>query len=176
MAAQHKLDIFDTLTAIDRRDFGFLERQQEDARKGFAGPVVLRWASAVGNGEMGDYMLLMVNAKANLNFFDIGDHPDLQYRLLAASGVGSKQRHQWIAMPSRKRSANALHDFLSKYWPDASDLELDILLGQFTRESFTEFVHECGLDPKMTTEAVGLYDKLTGHKSDGRKKKAKAEG
>jgi hypothetical protein len=34
----HKLDIFETLSALDRKDYTFLERQPEEDRKGFQPP------------------------------------------------------------------------------------------------------------------------------------------
>lgn len=171
--ADHKLDIFETLKAIDNRDFDYLDRQPEEARKGFAGPVVLRWASAVSpNGDIADLNLMSVNTRANLHFFDLGDYPDLQYRLLASAGFRMRQKHQWIAMPARQKSASGLHRFLSKYWPDASDDELDILLAQFTREKFIDFLNDLALDPKTLKETLEIYDRFTGH-NVGKKKKSK---
>ncbi|RYD85319.1 MAG: hypothetical protein EOP84_02890 [Verrucomicrobiaceae bacterium] len=174
--AQHKLDIFDVLGGIDRRDFEFLARQDAETRKGFAPPVVLRWASSI-KGEAQDYMLLMVNARANPDFYAITDHPELQYRLMASCGLNMRPRHEWIAMPTRARSASALHDFLGTYWPEANDAEIDLLIRQFNRESFEEFVRSCGLAPADEKDALATYDKFHGvkakGKTDGGKKKAK---
>lgn len=167
----HKLDIFDVLGAIDRHDYGFLERQPEENRKGFAPPVVLRWASSV-RGEARDLMLLLVNERANLDFYALGDHPDLQYRLLAACGLGMRPKHEWIAMPARAKPKSAIHAFIGGWFPEANADEIDLLLGQFTRESFHEFVNDCGLNDKDARTAIDAYDRYTGHVP---KKKARAK-
>jgi hypothetical protein len=172
--AAHKLDIFQTLDAIDRRNLEYLNRLEPEQRAGFAPPVVLRWASAASDGPEADLMLMLVNERANMNFHDIWEHPDLQFKLIASSGVGRKLRHQWIPMAQRKKSASALHEFLSKYWPQANEAELDLLVRQFTFETYTDFVNGCGLDPKETTAVLDLYAKLHGVKNASKKKKSKS--
>lgn len=173
--AEHKLDIFAALDAIDRRDATFLERQEDEVRKGFAPPVVLRWAAGLAfDGEASDYMLLTVNARANVDFHNIWEHPDLQYRLLASCGIGSRQKHKWIPMATRKKSVEGLLGFLSKYWPEADEGELQMLARQFTRETFDEFVQGCGLEPKDAQDALTLYDRATGHQDGKKKRKAKS--
>jgi hypothetical protein len=170
----YKLDVGEVQAAIERRDFEYLDRKTEEQRKGFAAPVMMRFASALaGGGDFADLKLLLVNERANVNFYDIHQHPELQYRLLASCGIGTGRRSLWIDMPKRKISASGVHKFLSKYWPDANADELNILLGQFTRETFHEFVHGCGLEPKAASEIVEAYDKLMGFKTSGSKKKAK---
>lgn len=152
----------EVLPAIDRHDYEFLERQPEDARKGFSPPVVLRFASAA-KGQYTDLMLLMVNGRANLDFYDLGAHPELQWRLLASCGLGVGMRHEWIAMPTSARSKGTVHGFLWGYWPDASESEITFLLNQFTRETFIDFTKECGLHPADEKAALDAYDKYTGH-------------
>src|SRR5690606_18544385 len=95
------LDIFKLLSASDQRDFEFLSDQTEEARKAFAPVVALRWASAV-EGALSDYAILAANKKANLHFFDISDHPDLQYRLIASTGTGKSLRHYWVPVAKKE--------------------------------------------------------------------------
>lgn len=171
----HKLDIFKTLDAIDQRDTGYLDRQTEEARKAFHAPVVMRWASGMQfDGEVSDYMLLTVNARANVNFYDIWEHPELQWKLLASCGIGARQKHKWIDAAKRLKTAEGLLGFLSKYWPEANEDELRLLVRQFTRETFLEFVDGCGLEAKDIEDAMTLYDRAMGT-DDGKKKKRKAK-
>lgn len=172
----YKLDIFETLGAIERKDYDFLDRKTEEERKGFAPPVVLRWASALkGGGIDADFKLLIVNEQANLHFHDIWQHPELQYKLLAATGMHTGRRFDWIPMAGRGQSASEVHLFLSKYWPEANEDELNLILKQHTRESYHAFVNGCGLDQKSTDAAIGAYDKLMGHTTGGGKKKSKSK-
>jgi hypothetical protein len=171
--ATYKLDIFqEVLPAIDQHDFGFLERQPEEARKGFAAPVVLRWASSI-RGQYADLMLLMVNSRANLDFFDLTQHPDLQWRLLASCGIGINARHDWIPMPARSRPSSAIHDFLTQHWPEANEAELNLILKQFTRESFIDFVRGCGLSPTDEQATFDAYDRFTGNAPKKKTSKSK---
>ncbi|RYD81402.1 MAG: hypothetical protein EOP84_11050 [Verrucomicrobiaceae bacterium] len=159
----YKLDMFaEVLPAIDQHDYEFLERQSEDARKGFAPPVVLRFAATVRQGVYTDLMLLQVNGRANLDFYDLTAHPELQWRLLASCGLGVGTRHEWIALPAT-RTKSSIHGFLWQYWPDASEAEITLLLNQFTRETFIDFTRECGLSPADEKAALDAYDKYTGH-------------
>lgn len=166
----HKLDIFETLAALDTRQFDFLDNKPEDVRKGFAPVVVLRWMSAITpDGEISDAMLVQVNEAVNHGFFDIADHPDLQYRLLASCGFGQRFRHQWIPVAKQKKGGSSLFDFLSTYWPEANKTELNILLAQFTRESFHQFVYGCGLDPVETKGILNAYDGFFGIETSTKK-------
>lgn len=159
----YKLDMFrQVLPAIDDHDFGFYDRLSEDQRKGFAAPVILRFASAM-KGNFADLNLIMTNSRANLDFFDLAAHPDLQWRMLASCGFRVNAQYQWIEMPARKRSTSAVHTFLGEYWPEANETELNLILNQFTRETFIGFLHECGLSPADEKTALDAYDRYTGH-------------
>jgi hypothetical protein len=171
-----KLDIFETLTALDRRDFSYLERLDEDARKGFTPVVALRWLSAIGDGPEQDLMLPLVNEIANVNFFDLFDHPELQYKLMAACGLGRKLRHQWIGMAKQQSAPDKLYACLAKFWPDANNTEMKIILSQFTRDTFEEFLLEGGCETNEVPTILASYDRYHGltpaPKAKGKKKKA----
>lgn len=152
-----KLDIFALLKATDHRDQGFYDRLDAEAKKEFAPPVALRWASAVDDGPLSDAALLLVNERANIGFWEIGDHPELQYRLIASSGVGTKLRHHWLAASGRGKT-DRLRAFLARFWPDANAAEIEILLGQFTGDSFRAFVDGSGVEPKEAKEIVKAHD------------------
>lgn len=128
----HKLDIFETLAAIDAHDMTFIDNLPEEQAKGFAPVVVMRWASAA-KGRSADWYLMSVNERANVGFFDLYAHPALQYRLLASCGLGIRERHEWISAKSDNKDRK-IRAFVSKYWPDANELEIDIILDQLREE------------------------------------------
>ena len=140
---KHKLDIFETLAAIDRHDTDYLSKQPEESRKGFASPVVLRWASAA-QGPARDWYLLAVNERANIHHYEMHQHPDLQYRLLASCGLGKKERHDWIA--TSKSGEKAKRDFVLRYYPEANALEISIILQHLAEgDNLAEFLNGTGL-------------------------------
>lgn len=171
--AAHKLDIFETLSAIDKRKRDFYANLTEEEQKGFAPPVVLRWASAVTDGPESEHHIWLVNERANVNFNEIWQHPELQFKLLASCGSGRNQRHQWIPMAGRKKKADGVREFVERFWPDANDFEIDILLNQFTDESFEEFVLGSGLTPEEIKEVLEAYGRLTGKAVKPKSKKSK---
>ena len=165
-----KLDIFDVLSSIDKRDFDYLSRQNDDLKKSFAHLVAMRWASSIQDGDAAQLYLWLINERVNLNFWELGSHPELLYKLMATCGLGVKQRHDWLAMPKKKESTHKLHEFLSTFWPEANDLELTIIINQFTDDTFIDFVNTCGCTPDTAKEAIKAYDNYFGKKT---KKKGK---
>lgn len=159
MASERKLDIFELLSAVDHHDLEYLSKQSEEARKEFAPVVALRWASSVRKEEYADYYLIMINEMANLNFFDIADHPILQYKLMAACGVGETLHHQWIPVVKRK-SSGYLHQFLLQYWPNANDDELNILIQGFSKDEFKLFVEGTACDQQIAKKVISLHGQL----------------
>ena len=171
--SKHKLDIFDTLAAIDRRDFGYLDRQEDEARKAFAAPVVMRWASAASTGPMADVVLVTVNEKANRNFYDLYEYPDLQYRLLAACGTGRVLKHHWVVPSKAKRTSSRLTNFLAEHWPDANEQEIALLLHHFDRNTFEDFINGCACDAAESKELLRAFDL---HKGTDEKNQGHAKG
>lgn len=173
MAGEHKLDIFDTLNAIDRRKLNWLDDQPEEAKKGFAPPVVLRWAAGV-DGAASERYLLAVNASANMFSKDLwSQYPDLLYRLMASCGNGMKQRHVWVPFPSKKKNnPGKARDLLERLYPHYNDMEVDLVMSRFTPETFVEFVQGCGLDPSEEKEVLKSYG-IEGVGSEGKKPRAR---
>lgn len=172
--ADYKLDIFETLAAIDKRDFGFYDRLTEEQRKGFAPPVVLKWAAGV-EGPLTEEYLWLVNNQANINFWDIHQHPELQFKLLASAGRGRNQRHKFVSFPKTKAKADKVTQFLIQFWPDANDNEIGIILNQYTPETFSDFVRSAGLTPAEEKEVIDAHGRLSGKAPKKPSKKAGAK-
>ena len=158
MKKERKLDIFDVMAAVDKRDVGYLSRQPADVQKGFAPPVVLRWASAVKGPEAENYIWL-VNDIANVDYHSLYEHPELQFKLIALCGAGKPQRHEWIPIAKSAKSSSKVHAFLANFHPLANHREIDMLIGQHTLETFTDFVYSSGADPEQAKELLDAFKK-----------------
>lgn len=159
MAKEYKLNIFDVLNAIDQRDGDFYSRLPDDKKAAFLPRVVILWASNVV-GRNAEHYLQAVNEFANVNFDDLRDHPELQYRLLSLAGVGSRQDHKYVAPP--KGGGGKLGDieeFLWDYYPLSNSKEIAMIIKSFSRDSFIEFVDQSGCTPEKRKELVGVWDK-----------------
>jgi hypothetical protein len=150
------------MQAIDQRAFNWLASQPEDVRKEFAPLVAMRFAAGVQNdGPAAVYMLWLVNQRLNRHLFDLYQHPDLCFRLLASCGQGRMLRRQWIKGPSRTATDNAALQLLAEHHPLASERELRMLLSCHSRKQFADFVADCGID-KDADRYMKAYGKLAG--------------
>lgn len=143
--SKYKLDMFNVLLpALDRHDLDAYQAFEPEEKKGFAGVVAMRYLSDAP-GQFADWYLMGVNQIANEHFFDISDHAELQYKLLASCGVGRSVRHGWIAA-TKKGSDAALRDFISRFWTEANTMEIETILSRFDKKTFGEFVDGTGVE------------------------------
>jgi hypothetical protein len=171
--AERKLDIFEALAAVDRRDGKWFEKQSDEAKKEFSPPVFLRWISSISDANRAGDVLLAVNDIVNLNMWDIvGEYPDLIFKLATLCGVG-RQRHEWIAMAGRRGGANKARDLIVKFNSSASDQEIDMLLRMHTKQSFIAFVDDTAVPPDEAKEILKAYDKFKSVKDTKIKETAK---
>lgn len=156
-----KLDIFKTLKAIDLNERNWLSKQPEENKNAFVPTVVARWCSGYAtDDEETREGLVLFNEMVNTRLYDLQSFPDLQFRLMAASGIGKSRKHAWIPPAKHRQNVDKISGFLLRYWPDARDDELDILMSQFDKKSFTDFVEHSGCDPTEAKELIKLYAKL----------------
>jgi hypothetical protein len=148
------------LRAADRRDGDWLAKQPEDARKEFAPLVAMRWATGVRDSGTAAYALWLINRRVNRHLFDFHQHPDLCYRLLASCGLALGDVPEWLPGPRRTAGENAALRLLAEHHPMASDAELRMLLGSYSRDDFSQFLGDCGMPKDKVKDYLKAYDKL----------------
>jgi hypothetical protein len=93
-------NLFDSLAAIDKKDYFWYKNLTDEQRKGFVVYMMTHWASAIkGTGDIPRYYLQSVDEIANRYLFNehVQKHPELQWMMLCAASPGiGKQFHQWI--------------------------------------------------------------------------------
>jgi hypothetical protein len=155
--SKHKLDMFkDVLPNLDRHNLDHFETFDDDQKKGFAAVVAMRWMSCAP-GHFADWYLIATNERANMHFYEMHKHPELQWKLLASNGTGQAARHQWIGN-AKKPSTAALTDYIMQYWPHANTMEVETVLRQFTKESFSDFVDGTGIDAEEGKRLKKSFD------------------
>lgn len=154
------LDLFGkVLPRLDRHDHSLYGSLTEEERKEFHPVVVMRFLSQAPQ-PYGDWYLMSANHYANQHLHDIYEHPELQAKLLAACGVGERVNHNWI--PNAKRANDDdLVEYISRFYPRANRMEIDVILGKFTEETFGHFVDGTSLDP---AEAKKLKKSFKAHR------------
>lgn len=152
MAAKKKVSIpvKDQMSAIDRNDFDFYSRLDEEHKKAFSPWITMRCASSA-SGIAAYHYLLMVNDIVNVDFSLLKKHPELQWKLLAVCGQGSSVYHPWIA-PVKRQKKSKLVEFLLKRYPTHSKEELELLVNINSEEEIKNLARNMGLEEKEIKE------------------------
>lgn len=146
-----KLDMFkQILPALDRRDKHFYASLSDDEKKEFVPYVAMRFMSSVAKHSAIE-QLIMVNELVNHEFNTIGKHPELQWQLLALSGLGKSQFHSWIA-PPRKVAKSKFQQVLLDQYPHYKSDEITLLDNLMTDDEKLEFLIGYGYTDKEIKE------------------------
>jgi hypothetical protein len=124
-----KLDIWNELAQLDNKNRNFYDELSDEERKKFSCYILLKWGAAVeGNRDLQEWYLRAVNERANINFFDLGRHPKLQWLCLTSASPGmGKVRHYWQGAKKKEGGNNKALKFLAKLYPHLKNDELELL-------------------------------------------------
>lgn len=106
-----KLEIFDVLKEIDKRNINFYDNLGDDKKKQFVPLLTMRWLSS---GTATDTVLQ--NAILNPMVFRAHRHPSLLYKLMVATSDGKSRRYHWIKKKSKDKSAPLSVGVVSTYY------------------------------------------------------------
>lgn len=137
------------LPAIDRKNRSFYDKLSQEERKAMSLFLLNRYASSVNAGpDLEMYWLLSTNRRVNNGFFELNQHPKLQWLLLttASPGVGTV-RHEWIAF-KQKRAGSKTLKFLEDLYPTMKADELAMLDQLCTREDLKQLARDHGWEEK----------------------------
>jgi hypothetical protein len=162
IAKRRPLDIFSVLRRLDVGDKTVYQATADaDAKKeleSFVGFPALRWMSAVeGPRVEQEYCLEATNEIVNPGYFKLGQHRELQCKLLAASGARKKMRHCWIGGPKKKKGALCRQP-VQQVWPHLSDDEADFWIELNGPQAVIEMARSCGWDDEMMKKLKGDVD------------------
>lgn len=131
-------DLFDALTAIDKKDYSYYDRLTPEQQKKFVPFMMIHWISAVkASSDVQSYYLQSTEYHANKYLFNeaVHKHPKLQWLMLCAASPGlGKQFHQWI--PHIRERVTRLLDspkqkeikeYFKKIYPKTDDSDLTLL-------------------------------------------------
>jgi len=125
-----KLSINNEMAQLDTKNRGFYDELTEEERKKFATYLMLRYAASVeGGADLQEWYLRATNERVNLNFFDLGKHPKLQWLLCTTVSPDlGRQRHYWQASKKKEGVNNSKSiKFLTKLYPHMKQDEIEML-------------------------------------------------
>lgn len=150
--ADKKLDIFYVLEQIDQQNFDFYASLSAEEQKSISMWVLMRWTSLV-TGSLADDYLMNTNNCVNVDFNDMSNHPELQWKLLCLVGSGRKQRHQF-AKPPKGRTKNKLQAALHTLFPEMKSDELDMVESLNTPEQLKSIFIDAGWTDREIKEVL----------------------
>ena len=164
-------DLFDALTAIDKKDSSYYDRLTPEQQKKFVPFMMIHWISAVkASSDVQSYYLQSTEYHANKYLFNeaVHKHPKLQWLMLCAASPGlGKQFHQWI--PHIRERVTRLLDspkqkeikeYFKKVYPKTSDSDLT-LLSEVYVDNHKKKMYLAKKFPELKFDEIELLSDLT---------------
>jgi len=143
------LTIKEEMSAIDTKNRSWYKSLKPEEQKKLGIWVLMRYASSVKHNikDFEEHYLEWTNELVNVHFNTLRHHPELQFQLLQAVGLGKAQFHPWVA-PGKRGTDNSLFKFIKDKKPEYNDDELEIFIAQHTKEEITDMLEQYGLEKK----------------------------
>ena len=163
-------DLFEALTALDKKDYAWFDRLTEDQQRKFVPFMMVHWMSAIkGNKDLQGYYLQSTEYHANKYLFNenVQKHPKLQWLMLCAASPGlGKQFHQWIPNISANVSklktpakAKEVKDYYAKIYPKADSETLTEIAKTFVIEQKRK-IHLSTLFPNLKISDIETLNQI----------------
>ncbi|HEY6436522.1 MAG TPA: hypothetical protein VIY47_08030 [Ignavibacteriaceae bacterium] len=151
-AKEYKNDLFKVvIPALDRRDKKFYGKLTEEQQKDISIWTLTRWMSSTM--KHADIQLCNVNTIVNSRAKFLTKHKELQWMLLAVSGTGKAERHEWVAPPKGVKK-NKIEETILQFFPLLRDDELELFQQINTVEDLEEFFKDNGFDDKTIEDLL----------------------
>ena len=151
---QPAIPLKDVMAAIDKKDKGFYNRLSPEQKKAFSAWMMMRYCSSVQGKDAANY-IFMTNELVNYQFMEVSKHPELQWLLLSACGVGKVQFHPYLKPPNARKKKSKLHEFLYDLYPHMKAEDIQHLVDINTADEFKKLAEAHGYDDKSIKEIFG---------------------
>ena len=144
----NKLDIATEMRAFDTKDRAFYDSLTDEERKKFSTYLMLKWGANVeGSPDLQEWYIRVINDRVNINFFDLGRHPKLQWLscTTVSPGLGSK-RHYWLK--TKKGGDRRKQKFIESQFPHLKRDEVELMAELNTLEQLQQMARDLGWDDK----------------------------
>jgi len=152
-----KLSINNEMTQFDRKNREFYDELTDEERKKFSTYLMLRYGASVeGTADLQEWYLRATNERMNINFFDLGKHPKLQWLLATtvSPGMGT-QRHYWQASKKKEGSNSKAVKFITQLYPHMKQDEVELLADLNTTKELKELAKQSGWSDQDIKKALG---------------------
>ena len=157
-----KIPLWKVLQKLDERDYTYYDNLSiEDKKQISMYPLLINMSCVEADSLLQEYYSIMTNNMANKGFWELSKYPELQWRLLAAAGVGFKQKHKWVGAGKRLSKTPKIDELLLKINPKMNDEELNIVKSKLKKEELVEYTRNYGISDKDAKQYTEEFKKLT---------------
>ena len=144
----------DIMAALDKKDKKFYDRLTPEQKKAFSAWMMMRYSSSVQGRDAAHY-IFMTNELVNKDFMEVSKHPELQWLLLSACGVGKIQFHPYLKPPNSKKKKDKVSEFVAGLYPHMKTDEIELFLEINDKDELKEFAKSHGYDDKSIKDIFG---------------------
>ena len=154
MPKKPQIPLKEIMAAIDKKDRNFYNNLSDDQKKAFSAWMMMRYCSSVQGRDAANY-IYMTNELVNYQFSEVSKHPELQWLLLSACGVGKIQFHPYLKPPNSRKKKNKIFEFIYSIYPHMKAEDINNMIDINTKEELTEFAVAHGYDDKTIKDIFG---------------------
>ena len=154
MAKKPQIPLKEIMAAIDKKDRNFYNNLSDEQKKAFSAWMMMRYCSSVQGRDAANY-IYMTNELVNYQFSEVSKHPELQWLLLSACGVGKIQFHPYLKPPNSRKKKNKIFEFIYGIYPHMKAEDINNMIDINTKEELTEFAQSHGYDDKTIKDIFG---------------------
>jgi hypothetical protein len=144
----------DRMAAVDKKDRGFYNRLTAEQKKAFSAWMMMRYCSSVQGRDAANYIYL-TNELVNFQFMEVSKHPELQWLLLSACGVGKIQFHPYLKPPNAKKKKNKISEFLYGLYPHSKPEDIELMIKLNSNNELKALAYDYGYDDKTIKDIFG---------------------
>ena len=144
----------DVMAAVDKKDRGFYNRLTAEQKKAFSAWMMMRYCSSVQGRDAANYIYL-TNELVNFQFMEVSKHPELQWLLLSACGVGKIQFHPYLKPPNAKKKKNKISEFLYGLYPHSKPEDIELMIKLNSNNELKALAYDYGYDDKTIKDIIG---------------------
>ena len=154
MPKKPQIPLKEIMAAIDKKDRNFYNNLSDEQMKAFSAWMMMRYCSSVQGRDAANY-IYMTNELVNYQFSEVSKHPELQWLLLSACGVGKIQFHPYLKPPNSRKKKNKIFEFIYSIYPHMKAEDINNMIDINTKEELTEFAVAHGYDDKTIKDIFG---------------------
>jgi hypothetical protein len=154
MPKKPQIPLKDIMAAIDKKDRGFYNRLTPEQKKAFSAWMMMRYCSSVQGRDAANY-IFMTNELVNYQFMEVSKHPELQWLLLSACGVGKVQFHPYLKPPNARKKKNKIFDFVYELFPHMKAEDINEFINLNTQEELKHLAENHGYDDNTIKDIFG---------------------